>query len=106
MRHLSIDLETYSENDIKLGIPKYVECPNFKILLFAYAWDFGEVHVVDLARGEEVPADVIDALTDPEVTKHAFNAAFELHCLHRSGLLTPYDQHAAPRPLSRLLQKS
>ena len=94
MRHLSIDLETYSENNIKLGIPKYVECPNFKILLFAYAWDFGEVHVVDLARGEEVPADVIDALTDPEVTKHAFNAAFELHCLHRSGILTPYRQWA------------
>lgn len=94
MRHLSIDLETYSENDIKLGIPKYVECPNFKILLFAYAWDFGEVYVVDLTRGEEVPADVIDALTDPEVTKHAFNAAFELHCLHRSGILTPYRQWA------------
>ena len=94
MRHLSIDLETYSENDIKLGIPKYVECPNFKILLFAYAWDFGEVYVVDLTRGEEVPADVIDAITDPEVTKHAFNAAFELHCLHRSGILTPYRQWA------------
>ena len=94
MRHLSIDLETYSENDIKLGISKYVECSNFKILLFAYAWDFGEVHVVDLACGEEVPTDVIDALTDPEVTKHAFNAAFELHCLHRSGILTPYRQWA------------
>ena len=94
MRHLSIDLETYSENDIKLGISKYVECPNFKILLFAYAWDFGEVHVVDLARGEEVPADVIDALTDPNVMKHAFNAAFELHCLHRRGILTPYRQWA------------
>ena len=94
MRHLSIDLETYSENDIKLGIPKYVECPNFKILLFAYAWDFGEVHVVDLARGEDVPVDVIDALTDPEVTKHAFNAAFELLCLHRSGILTPYAEWA------------
>lgn len=94
MRHLSIDLETYSENDIKLGTPKYVECPNFKILLFAYAWDFGDVHVVDLARGEKVPANVIDALTDPEVTKHAFNAAFELHCLHRSRILTPYAQWA------------
>lgn len=94
MRHLSMDLETYSENDIKLGVSKYVECPNFKILLFAYAWDFGEVHVVDLACGEEVPTDVIDALTDPEVTKHAFNAAFELHCLHRSGILTPYRQWA------------
>lgn len=89
-----MDLETYSENDIKLGVSKYVECPNFKILLFAYAWDFGEVHVVDLACGEEVPTDVIDALTDPEVTKHAFNAAFELHCLHRSGILTPYRQWA------------
>ena len=94
MRHLSIDLETYSENDIKLGIPKYIECPNFKILLFAYAWDFGDVHVVDLARGEKVPDDVIDALMDPNVMKHAFNAAFELHCLHRSGILTPYEQWA------------
>ena len=92
MKHLSVDLETYSENDIKLGIPKYVECPNFKILLFAYAWDFGDVYVVDLARGEKVPPEVIDALTDPNVTKHAFNAAFELHCLHRSGILTPYKQ--------------
>ena len=63
MRHLSIDLETYSENDIKLGIPKYVECPNFKILLFAYAWDFGEVHVVDLARGEEIPIKVLSRLS-------------------------------------------
>ena len=94
MKHLSVDLETYSENDIKLGIPKYVECPNFKILLFAYAWDFGDVYVVDLARGEKVPPEVIDALTDPNVTKHAFNAAFELHCLHRSGVLTPYKQWA------------
>ena len=92
MRHLSIDLETYSENDIGLGIPKYVECPRFEILLFAYAWDFGDVHVVDLAQGERLPADVVDALTDPNVTKHAFNAAFELHCLHRSGILTPYKQ--------------
>lgn len=94
MRQLSIDLETYSENDIKLGIPKYVACPNFKIMLFAYAWDFGEVHVVDRTRGEEVPADVIDALTDPSVIKRAFNAVFELHCLHRSGILTPYAQWA------------
>lgn len=94
MRHLSIDLETYSENDIKCGVAKYVECPHFQILLFAYAWDFGEVHVVDLARGEKIPAVVVEALTDPSVTKHAYNAAFELHCLHRSGYLTPYREWA------------
>lgn len=94
MRHLSIDLETYSENDIKCGVAKYVECPHFQILLFAYAWDFGEVHVVDLARGKKIPAVVVEALTDPSVTKHAYNAAFELHCLHRSGYLTPYREWA------------
>ena len=94
MKHLSVDLETYSENDIKLGIPKYVECPNFKILLFAYAWDFGAVQVVDLARGEKVPDDVLAALTDPSVTKHAFNAAFELQCLRRAGIETYPQQWA------------
>ena len=94
MRHLSIDLETYSENDIKLGIAKYVESPKFEILLFAYAWDFGEVHVVDLACGEEIPADVIEALTDPGVIKHAYNAAFEHRCLLRYRYLSPYAQWA------------
>ena len=52
MKHLSIDIETYSDNDIKCGVAKYVESQNFQILLIAYAWDFGEVRVVDLARGE------------------------------------------------------
>ena len=88
MRHLSIDLETYSENDIKCGVAKYVECPRFQILLFAYACDFGEVHVVDLARGEKIPSNIFFALNDRNVVKHAYNAAFEIQCLNRIGVDT------------------
>lgn len=88
MRHLSVDLETYSENDIKCGVAKYVECPRFQILLFAYACDFGEVHVVDLARGEKIPSNIFFALNDRNVVKHAYNAAFEIQCLNRIGVDT------------------
>lgn len=94
MKHLSVDLETYSENDITCGVAKYTECPKFEILLFAYACDFGAVQVVDLARGEIIPDDVLAALTDSSVTKHAFNAAFELQCLHRAGIETYPQQWA------------
>lgn len=85
MKHLSVDIETYSETDIKLGIAKYVENPAFEVLLFAYAYDFGDVHVVDLAQGETIPAAVIADLTNPDVVKHAYNAAFEIQCLLRAG---------------------
>lgn len=94
MKHLSIDLETYSDNDIKCGVAKYVESQNFQILLIAYAWDFGEVRVVDLARGESVPCDFISALTAPFVVKHAFNAAFEIQCLNHAGFTTYTHQWA------------
>ncbi len=84
MHHLSIDIETYSSIDIrKAGLYKYVQSPDFEILLFAYAWDDDPVEIVDLAQGEELPPELISAFTDPSVTKHAYNAPFEWYCLNK-----------------------
>lgn len=84
LHHLSCDIETYSDVDIKkAGLYKYAESPAFSVLLFAYSLDGGPVHVVDLACGEAIPEDVVDALYSPEVIKHAYNAAFEIECLSR-----------------------
>ena len=83
MRHLSIDIETRSGADISsTGAYRYAEDKEFDILLFAYAWDFGEVQIVDLANGEPMPWEVIRALDDENVIKHAYNAAFEWVCLN------------------------
>lgn len=82
IKTLSIDLETFSDIDLnKCGVYKYVESPNFEILLFGYSINGDEVVVVDLASGEEVPIEIIAALTDGTVTKWAFNASFERICL-------------------------
>ena len=84
MKTLSIDIETYSsENLVKCGVYRYAESPDFEVLLFGYSADGGPVEVVDLAAGEMLPADVRSALTDPAVTKWAFNAQFERVCLSR-----------------------
>lgn len=84
LHHLSCDIETYSDVDIKkAGLYKYAESPAFSVLLFAYSFDGGPVHVVDLACGESIPEDVVDALYRPHVLKHAYNAAFEIECLSR-----------------------
>ena len=93
MKELGIDIETYSSRDLgKCGVYKYVEAPHFAILLFAYSVDGGEVACVDLAQGEELPAEIRAALTDPAVTKTAWNAAFERICLSRYlGLDKPLD---------------
>ncbi len=93
MKELGIDIETYSSRDLgKCGVYKYVEAPDFAILLFAYSVDGGEVACVDLAQGEELPAEIRAALTDPAVTKTAWNAAFERICLSRYlGLDKPLD---------------
>lgn len=81
---LTIDIETYSPIDLACcGVYKYAEHPDFTILLFGYAVDDGEVKVVDLAKGERIPHDILLALTDPLVTKWAFNAVFERICLSR-----------------------
>ena len=84
MKTLSIDIETYSSINLqKAGVYRYVEAPDFEILLFSYSADGGEVLVVDLAQGETIPLEVIAALKDDAVTKWAFNAAFERICLSR-----------------------
>lgn len=82
MKNISIDIETCSDVDLqKCGVYKYVESENFEILLFAYSVDGSEVTVVDLAQGEEIPLEIIKALTDEDITKWAFNANFERVCL-------------------------
>ena len=84
MRNLSIDLETYSSADIgKTGVYRYVESPDFEVMLFGYSMDGQPVQVVDLACGERIPKNVLTALDDPAVTKWAFNASFERICLSR-----------------------
>ena len=84
MKTLSIDIETFSsENLTKCGVYRYAEAPDFEVLLFGYSADGAPVQVVDLAAGETIPADVRSALTDPAVTKWAFNAQFERVCLSR-----------------------
>ena len=82
METISIDIETYSENDLgKCGVYKYVQHPDFDILLFGYAVDGGDVRVVDLASGKTMPEEVLAALSDETVTKWAFNSNFERVCL-------------------------
>lgn len=82
MQYLSIDIETYSSVNLqKAGVYKYAESPDFDILLFGYSVDGGAVHVIDLACGEEIPAEIVDALSDESVIKWAFNAQFERVCL-------------------------
>lgn len=82
MRTLSIDIETYSDVDLsKSGVYKYASSPAFEILLFGYAVDGGDARVVDLACGEQIPDEVICALSDASVAKWAFNAMFERVCL-------------------------
>lgn len=82
MRTLSIDIETYSDVDLsKCGVYKYASSPAFEVLLFGYAVDGGDVCVVDLACGEQIPEEVISALSDTSVPKWAFNAMFERVCL-------------------------
>ena len=90
MKKLSIDIESFSSADLrKTGVYRYVEAPDFEILLFGYSVDDGEVHVVDLAQGEPIPESIVAALTDEGVTKWAFNANYERICLSRQlGLPT------------------
>ena len=84
MHTLSIDLETYSDQPLaKTGVYRYVESPDFEILLFAYSVDGGPVQQIDLACGEKIPSEILCALEDDKVTKWAFNANFERICLSR-----------------------
>ena len=84
MHHLSIDLETYSSIPIaKAGAQKYIESPDFEILLFAYSLDGAPVKCVDFACGETLPPGIAAAISSPEYIKHAYNAAFEWGCLSK-----------------------
>lgn len=104
MKTISIDIETYSDvNLAKRGVYKYAESPDFEILLFGYAVDGREVKVVDLAQGETLPEEILEALTDDSIIKWAFNANFERVCLSRyltdlGRSLDPFHDH---HPLSQ-----
>ncbi|GHU97039.1 hypothetical protein FACS1894208_12300 [Clostridia bacterium] len=93
MRHLSIDLETYSSVDLKKsGAFKYIESPDFQILLFAYSLDGEPVQLVDLATGEQLPPWLTTAISDPAYIKHAYNASFEWGCLSKYLGALPAEQ--------------
>lgn len=110
MDTLAIDLETYSDNDIKYGVYKYVDSPNFEILLLGYSFDDGPVQVVDLTK-EEMPVRVAQALFDSSITKTAFNANFEITCFKKlypqpgySRLSRALSRQAAARERSYQIQ--
>lgn len=98
---LSLDLETYSSVDLgKSSVYRYVESPDFDILLLGFSADGSPVQVVDVAQGEQIPSEVIDALTDDTVSKWAFNASFERACLsewlRRHGYPLRNDYYSVP----------
>ena len=91
MRRIHCDIETFSSVDLtKCGVYKYAEGEDFEILLFGVSVDGGPVVVYDLASGEELPANIKEALTDPSVIKTAHNANFERVCLSRLLDLPPH----------------
>lgn len=91
MKELHIDLETFSSTDLgKCGLYKYSESTDFEITLFGYSVDGGEVHVVDLMKGEKIPEEIINAIKDESVIKTAHNAMFERVCLSRFLGLPPH----------------
>ncbi len=78
MNEILMDIESFSSVDLtKAGVYRYAESPDFTVLLFAYSVDGGEVQVVDLACGEEIPADIVEALSDDSVIKWSYNNNFE-----------------------------
>lgn len=92
-KNLFIDVETYSSVDIKeSGAYKYIESPDFEILIIGYALDDGPVKIVDLAQGEEMPEEFEKALLDPDCVKVAHNAVFERLSFKRIGYNVPAEQ--------------
>ena len=84
MKSISWDLETYSSVDLtKCGVYRYCESEDFEILLAAYSIDGGAVQVTDLACGEKLPQEILDALEDETVEKWSYNSQFERICLSR-----------------------
>ena len=92
-KNLFIDVETYSSVDIKeSGAYKYIESPDFEILIIGYALDNGPVNIVDLAQGDDIPEEFEEALFDPECIKVAHNAVFERLSFRRIGYDIPAEQ--------------
>jgi DNA polymerase len=92
-KNLFIDVETYSSVDIKeSGAYKYIESPDFEILIIGYALDDSPVKIVDLAQGEEMPEEFEEALLDPDCAKVAHNAVFERLSFKRIGYNVPAEQ--------------
>ena len=84
MKRLNVDIEVFCDIDLKkCGVYKYAESPNFEILLFGYSVDGGPVEVIDLANGEKIPEEILEALIDESVVKWAFNANYERVTLSR-----------------------
>ena len=84
MKNLIIDIETYSSEDIsKCGVYCYAEAKDFEVLLFGYSVDFGKAKVIDLARGEKIPSEIVEAIKSNDVIKTAHNSSFERICLSR-----------------------
>ena len=101
MKTISIDVETFSSVDLgRSSVYRYVESPDFDILLLGFSADGGPVQVVDLAQGEQIPTELIDSLTDDTVSKWAFNASFERVCLsewlRRHGYSLHNDNYSIP----------
>lgn len=84
MRTLSIDIETFSSVDIgKAGLYKYADSEDFEILLFAYSFDNEPVKVIDLVQGEQLPEEIVTALSNKDIIKTAYNASFEWYCINK-----------------------
>lgn len=82
MENLVIDIETFSKVDLpKCGVHKYAEDESFRILLFSYSIDYAPAVIIDLAQGEEIPQEIVEAIFDPAIRKVAHNMTFELTCL-------------------------
>ena len=100
MKDLVLDIETFSSVDLaKCGVYKYAASEDFEILLLAYSVDYGPVQVVDLASGESIPCEILDALQNPNIIKHAFNASFERVCLSfwlAQRKMLPVDKNGIP----------
>lgn len=94
MVDLSIDIETFSSVDLKkAGLYKYVQAPDFEVLLFAYSFNGKPVEIVDLKSGEQLPEIILSSMNNPNVIKHAYNASFEWYCLSKYfGTMLPLEQ--------------
>lgn len=104
MHTIAIDIETKSGYDLlKTGIYKYVESPDFAIILFACKVNTGPVYIYDLYN-EELPDNIIKALNDPGYIKTAYNANFERICINKFlNLNVPAEQWDCTMVRSSLL---